>query len=764
MANGVTDFEAILERARKMAAGSGTSTVPRNARGEQTYRAFLEQQNPFQPFQDRLDANLAKVDEIPRPTYYNADNNPLGLPLDDSVGANLLRLALNAGMKGVDLGVRGTGIAAAPLAAAVQSALPESMGGISLGSPSEYEKYLESEIFPQLASMKAQRDRYTGLAEALTAPRSGPVGASSIIAGGPTYAQTGIDADEDAALRSQLAAAQAAAEKDGSVYIDSTTGQIIGDSALMRNEFDDPIAERIGGPKLPAPDELDAVDYNTVSQFINEGLGTSSGDGSGKGGKGGKSGKGVDQIGDPLLMTGTGEQDFSETGSAAGVGQTTQQKKSNLYAGLLKESFDNYNTLLGNAPSGAKTMEEYKQEFSDATGIDITGQPDNSAALTAFGLALMQNKAGKGFDVGELLSETGKAGEKALPLMAQARKEAREAQIAAGQYALGASKEDRLARAKSLDEATKYLVGRRDTILDQQRARIEAMDDFEKQRIATIELETLKAGFDSEIKWQEALAAANEPNFKVGNTKDWEPLGNTMPVKITMGIKEKDGRPVFLYPAEQAETLGQALADVTDGMNSLDSLRDKIIEASTTPAGDIAGISGQKAYEVYQQWAASLGYEAGAVPQFDKDGKYTGNSERQMPVQEADAIRQRLIAQFKRFLTQETGNGISNVDVKNIENLLGQVNFLTDPQGALNRLEEVRTIFQASESKITGALKKFDNRDRYQSPEEYDLARKAISDGINRAFYKKGSISDNVGDSFNFTRDDAGNQVYDFTQ
>ena len=64
----------------------------------------------------------------------------------------------------------------------------------------------------------------------------------------------------------------------------------------------------------------------------------------------------------------------------------------------------------------------------------------------------MQNKAGKGFDVGELLSETGKAGEKALPLMAQARKEARAGQIAAGQYALGA-KEDRAAKAISLDEA-----------------------------------------------------------------------------------------------------------------------------------------------------------------------------------------------------------------------------------------------------------------------------------------------------------------------
>jgi len=446
-------------------------------------------------------------------------------------------------------------------------------------------------------------------------------------------------------------------------------------------------------------------------------------------------------------------------------GQTTEQKKSSLYAGLLKESLDNYNKLVDNAPSGAKTMEEYKKEFSDATGIDITGQPDNSAALTAFGLALMQNKAGKGFDVGELLSETGKAGEKALPLMAQARKEAREAQIAAGQYALGATKEDKAARAKSLDEATKYLVGRRDKILDDQRARIEAMDDFDKKRLATIELETLKAGFDAEIEIQKLLAEANEPNFKVGNVKDWKPLDNKDNVILSMGIKEKDGRPVFLFPAEQATTLGEALADVVDGLNGMDSLRDKIIDASRTPAGEFAGISGQKAYEVYQQWAASLGYEAGKVPQFDKDGKFTGELKREMPIQEADAIRERVIAQFKRFLTQETGNGISNVDIQKIDNLLGKINFLTDPQGALNRIEEVRNIFLKAESKLTSTIKMMDNKDRYQTPEEYDLARKAISDGINRAYYKKGTISGGgAGDRFDFTVDTDGNQVYDFTQ
>ena len=55
---------------------------------------------------------------------------------------------------------------------------------------------------------------------------------------------------------------------------------------------------------------------------------------------------------------------------------------------------------------------------------------------------------------------------------------------------------------------------------------------------------------------------ANEPNFKVGNVKDITPLDNKPNVKVSIGLKEKDGRPVFLYPAEQAAGLGEALKPI----------------------------------------------------------------------------------------------------------------------------------------------------------------------------------------------------------
>jgi len=92
-----------------------------------------------------------------------------------------------------------------------------------------------------------------------------------------------------------------------------------------------------------------------------------------------------------------------------------------------------------------KDYKEYMKEFADATGLDVSGEADNRAALMAFGLALMQNKAGKGFDVGKMLSSVGEAGEKALPALEKARSEAKAIRAKAGEYALSRKKEDQAA-------------------------------------------------------------------------------------------------------------------------------------------------------------------------------------------------------------------------------------------------------------------------------------------------------------------------------
>ena len=96
------------------------------------------------------------------------------------------------------------------------------------------------------------------------------------------------------------------------------------------------------------------------------------------------------------------------------------------------------NAARGAAPYAppVKDIEDYKRVFAEATGLDISGKPDKSSALMALGLALMQNRAGSGFNVGNILRAVGQAGEVALPKLEAAKKEAKANAAAAGKFAL----------------------------------------------------------------------------------------------------------------------------------------------------------------------------------------------------------------------------------------------------------------------------------------------------------------------------------------
>jgi len=97
-------------------------------------------------------------------------------------------------------------------------------------------------------------------------------------------------------------------------------------------------------------------------------------------------------------------------------------------------------------------IEDYKKKFAEATGVDISGKPDTSQALMAMGLSMMQNRAGKGFNVGKMLSAVGEAGEKALPALTAAKAEARANQVAAGKYALDMESKDETKREAAKKE------------------------------------------------------------------------------------------------------------------------------------------------------------------------------------------------------------------------------------------------------------------------------------------------------------------------
>ena len=108
-----------------------------------------------------------------------------------------------------------------------------------------------------------------------------------------------------------------------------------------------------------------------------------------------------------------------------------------------------------------KTLEEYKQLLSDITGVDMSGKVDKSAALMSFGLALMQNRAGKELNFGRMARAVGEAGEVALPKLEAAKKEARAAAIEGGKFALTSQRADeasaRAAAEKSMQRSQYYI-------------------------------------------------------------------------------------------------------------------------------------------------------------------------------------------------------------------------------------------------------------------------------------------------------------------
>ena len=140
------------------------------------------------------------------------------------------------------------------------------------------------------------------------------------------------------------------------------------------------------------------------------------------------------------------------TGGDPVIGETKQGVLDNSFS----EAMDDYiNAVRGTGPEDKeRTLDEYKAEFAEATGIDISGKVDKSSALMAFGLALMQNRAGSGFNVGKMFSAIGAAGEKALPALEKAKEKAQTAAIAAGKYALQSRSSDR-AKDEAADLAGK---------------------------------------------------------------------------------------------------------------------------------------------------------------------------------------------------------------------------------------------------------------------------------------------------------------------
>ena len=333
------------------------------------------------------------------------------------------------------------------------------------------------------------------------------------------------------------------------------------------------------------------------------------------------------------------------------------------------------------APKDAD-IDFYKNEFARATGIDVSGKPDKKAALMAFGLALMQNKAGKGFDISKMLTSVGEAGEKAAPELARAKEIANTAQLAAGKYAL-----DKLASGES---AAAALAAERRKFAEQV---------FLKQM---------------EFKNEQAEAAAKGVEIK-----------NSFETEIIPGIKVRfgnvGGNTVFTNGTVAATTLGSAYDNFSNAVSTIGRIEEAVtdIAKSSSPTLSLIGES-----------ITNVLIGAGL-----KDAKVSFGEEGVGSSAQAKALRDSLISEFKRLITQESGNGVSEGDLKRVEIAFGEINFLGNPEDALYRLKNMKLLFENKISFISPYLADLQDQTSFATEQEYEKTKKRLEKAMNKRGY-----------------------------
>jgi hypothetical protein len=386
------------------------------------------------------------------------------------------------------------------------------------------------------------------------------------------------------------------------------------------------------------------------------------------------------------------------------------EKKAQAQQTLFKEAMDDINKIYGK-DSGTgktrKTLAEYKKDFAEATGIDVSGEPDNKLALMSLGLSLMQNRAGKDFNLSNIIGAAGEAGQKALPLFEKAKAEARAGQVAAGKYALQETKADRAAALATAKEKRKALaaLGK------------EFRDENSKRR-----LEYIKHKNNMEI---ELLKADMKPLDAKGKVTTQTLEGNNF-LKVDTAFVTGSRNRVFLAPVQQSEKHANQYVNILEAKGSIREVQDILQELANQPnkPSAISILEGRVLSLLKPLGIGDTDYSQG-LDKIIKEGT--------TPEQQVRAIQDRLISQYKKFLTKETGNGVSEGDIKRLKKLIGEIEVGQPLSENLNRLKQLDTIFDAPKRALESQFNSFSKRENYRNDDEYNktmaIINKAISTG-----------------------------------
>lgn len=587
----------------------------------------------------------------------------------DTAGQLLLQNLGNLGIDALNVGREASGILlAAPFAAADIFNAPTDAG---------YMRSLDD--FAQgILDMETQQAAQADKAAMMARGAGRPPASMSNIAGGPTYTQTPTEADQSAAITAQMRKAQDLGEASITSDGDILPGNIFEESAKFVN---DPFAIQeklfqtgVGEFDREKAAEIAAANAQRRGGQLREEIEAQAGQKA--------PGRKRTIVGDVTDVTDQPD-DLVETqasGDVEGIDLGTGTDESPAETAF-KSGYDAYLEALGESKD-IGSIEDYKKEFADATGIDISGKVDNSAALMAFGLALMQNKAGKGFNVGNILSSVGAAGEAAQPLMIQARKEARAGQLAGGKYAL---------------EQRKAAKANRQALLEAERDRINELvkqeQDFENQKA----LKRLQGRIDAGLERLKAENSAAEAAAKGVDTH----LEKTESFLLFDDAPDVFKINAFIENPNLPDGVEAKLKLTKASVARLGPQFEASERALARAEQELVGLANIIANEDIST-QAQIGSAIASVTR----GFGINTDSELSPVAQAKIILRRIATEEAPAILGEAGKTISDADRERVTDIVGDIGLLekADPKVILNKLENVyKTIVERGRNNLDTA-------------------------------------------------------------
>ena len=332
------------------------------------------------------------------------------------------------------------------------------------------------------------------------------------------------------------------------------------------------------------------------------------------------------------------------------------------------------------------SYDKYIEEFQKATGLDVSGQPDKSTALMAFGLALMQNKAGKGFDVGEMLSAVGGAGEKALPELTKARAEARAIRAKAGEYALGRKKED---QAAAMSRQSIFVVPRKGvgkTSEDQLRDRLMKgryiqVNSYELDALANAE------GFDQNYEIMPGDTLGKMDNlFKAPESPysdkmtDFTLFGGADDEFKVKTYAPKPGNTNLASKAISSTEIERAENEINNGidkLNSLDSKFGRFFESYGANPPTVWNQVGSYLVGLGRSFGVGLSDNFSDLSRLETDTQYQKR------------FSEYLATRYAPEILQEAGKTISDADRQRVQAIVGEISLFTDPSTTAAKMRDL---------------------------------------------------------------------------